>query len=57
MRLEHFQPVVLGHGCDHQVARRDIELSAGTLVPHASGELPDQLEVIAKTGGHRALSD
>jgi hypothetical protein len=57
MPLEHFQPVVLGHGCNHQVARRDVELSAGTFVPHSPGELPHQFEVVAKTSGHCALSD
>ena len=57
MAPEHFHPVVLGHGCKHQVARRDVELSAGTFVPHSPGELPHQLEVVAKTGGHGALSD
>jgi hypothetical protein len=56
MPPEHFHPVVLGHGSDQQVARREFELSAGTLVPHSSGELPYQLEMIAETGGHRALS-
>src|SRR5262249_54521286 len=47
----------LGQGCNHQLARHNIELTARALVPHSSSELPHQLEMVAETEGSRAMSN